>query len=361
MNRLLLSNPAFEQHGLKRLALAICLVLLGASLAHAQEGVLQIERGFAKITRGTKVRILREVGTPISLTLEDRVQVGTNSKATVWIRDGEETIQLASRSYFSLDSVSAGETTISMPTGKAQFKVTRKLSKLGGKLGGKKLGSKAKFQVRTVTAIVAVRGTEFVLGSESGQTSLLTLSGEVAMASAEAPEVEVTVPENQASTVQRGLAPTAPVSVPPEVQKEITQSDSANSFKVVAFPPAVPIEQARQQKKREEEKKKEEAKKKEEKQKEDKKDSKKGPDKKESGKQPAQKQDTKKPASGGAPGAPEEKRPTPAQAPAPVPKNLPRLDNLPQLPEGLDQVLENVQQETNRVRKKVIRLKLNRK
>jgi hypothetical protein len=360
MNRLLLSNPAFEQHGLKRLALAICLVLLGASLAHAQEGVLQIERGFAKITRGTKVRILREVGTPISLTLEDRVQVGTNSKATVWIRDGEETIQLASRSYFSLDSVSAGETTISMPTGKAQFKVTRKLSKLGGKLGGKKLGSKAKFQVRTVTAIVAVRGTEFVLGSESGQTSLLTLSGEVAMASAEAPEVEVTVSENQASTVQRGLAPTAPVSVPPEVQKEITQSDSANSFKVVAFPPDVPIEQARQ-KKREEEKKKDEAKKKEEKQKEDKKDSKKGPDKKESEKQPAQKQDTKKPASGGAPGAPEEKRPTPAQAPAPVPKNLPRLDNLPQLPEGLDQVLENVQQETNRVRKKVIRLKLNRK
>jgi hypothetical protein len=150
------------------------------------------------------------------------------------------------------------------------------------------------------------------------------------------------------------------VSVPPEVQKEITQSDSANSFKVVAFPPAVPIEQARQ-KKREEEKKKEEAKKKEEKQKEDKKDSKKGPDKKESEKQPAQKQDTKKPASGGAPGAPEEKRPTPAQAPAPVPKNLPGLDNLPQLPEDLDQVLENVQQETNRVRKKVIRLKLNRK
>ena len=269
MNRLLLSNPAFEQHGLKRLALAICLVLLGASLAHAQEGVLQIERGFAKITRGTKVRILREVGTPISLTLEDRVQVGTNSKATVWIRDGEETIQLASRSYFSLNSVSVGETTISMPTGKAQFKVTRKLGKLGGKLGGKKLGSKAKFQVRTVTALVTVRGTEFVLGSESGPTSLLTLSGEVALASAEAPEVEVTVPENQASTVQRGLAPTAPVSVPPEVQKEITQSDSANSFKVVAFPPAVPIEQARQQKKREEEKKKEEAKKKEEKQKED--------------------------------------------------------------------------------------------
>ena len=110
-----------------------------------------------------------------------------------------------------------------------------------------------------------------------------------------------------------------------------------------------------------EENPKEEAKKKEEKQKEDKKDSKKGPDKKESGKQPAQKQDTKKPASGSAPGAPEEKRPTPTQAPAPVPKNLPRLDNLPQLPEGLDQVLENVQQETNRVRKKVIRLKLNRK
>ena len=344
MNRLLLSNPAFEQHGLKRLALAICLVLLGASLAHAQEGVLQIERGFAKITRGAKVRILRELGTPIALTLVDRVQVGTNSKATVWIRDGEETVQLASRSYFSLDNISAEQTTISMPTGKAQFKVTRKL----GKLGGKQLGSKAKFQIRTVTAIVAVRGTEFVLGSESGQTSLLTLSGEVAMASAEAPEVEVVVLENQASTVQRGLAPTAPVSVPPEVQKEITQSDSSSSFKAVSFPPAVPIEQARQQKKREEEKKKAEKK-------EEKKDSKqKAPGKKDSGEQPAEKQEPKKPASGG---TTEEKRP----APAPVPKNLPRLDNLPQLPGDLDQILENIQQENNRVRKKVIRLKLKRK
>ena len=182
MNRLLHSNPAFGQHSLKRLGLVIFLVVLRASLAHAQEGVLQIERGFAKITRGAKVRILRELGTPIALTLVDRVQVGTNSKATVWIRDGEETVQLASRSYFSLDNISAEQTTISMPTGKAQFKVTRKL----GKLGGKQLGSKAKFQIRTVTAIVAVRGTEFVLGSESGQTSLLTLSGEVAMASAEA-------------------------------------------------------------------------------------------------------------------------------------------------------------------------------
>ncbi|MDP7463435.1 MAG: FecR family protein, partial [SAR324 cluster bacterium] len=314
------------------------------SLAHAQEGVLQIERGFAKITRGAKVRILRELGTPIALTLVDRVQVGTNSKATVWIRDGEETVQLASRSYFSLDNISAEQTTISMPTGKAQFKVTRKL----GKLGGKQLGSKAKFQIRTVTAIVAVRGTEFVLGSESGQTSLLTLSGEVAMASAEAPEVEVVVLENQASTVQRGLAPTAPVSVPPEVQKEITQSDSSSSFKAVSFPPAVPIEQARQQKKREEEKKKAEKK-------EEKKDSKqKAPGKKDSGEQPAEKQEPKKPASGG---TTEEKRP----APAPVPKNLPRLDNLPQLPGDLDQILENIQQENNRVRKKVIRLKLKRK
>ena len=348
MNRLLHSNPAFGQHSLKRLGLVIFLVVLRASLAHAQEGVLQIERGFAKITRGAKVRILREQGTPIALTLVDRVQVGTNSKATVWIRDGEETVQLASRSYFSLDNISAEQTTISMPTGKAQFKVTRKL----GKLGGKQLGSKAKFQIRTVTAIVAVRGTEFVLGSESGQTSLLTLSGEVAMASAEAPEVEVVVPENQASTVQRGLAPTAPVSVPPEVQKEITQSDSSSSFKAVSFPPAVPIEQARQQKKREEEKKEEE--KKAEK-KEEKKDSKqKAPGKKNSGGQPAEKQEPKKPASGG---TTEEKRP----APAPVQKNPPRLDNLPQLPGDLDQILENIQQENNRVRKKVIRLKLKRK
>ena len=61
----------------------------------------------------------------------------------------------------------------------------------------------------------------------------------------QAPEIEVEVPENQASQVQQGLAPTPPIPVAAEVQEQIIQEDSPQVFNVVDYPPAPTIEKAR--------------------------------------------------------------------------------------------------------------------
>ena len=98
-----------------------------------------------------------------------------------------------------------------------------------------------------MTAVVGVRGTEFVLGTSGSQTNLLTISGLVTIAPVEAPEIEVEVPENQASQVQQGLAPTPPIPVAAEVQEQIIQEDSPQVFNVVDYPPAPTIEKAREE------------------------------------------------------------------------------------------------------------------
>ena len=95
--------------------------------------------------------------------------------------------------------------------------------------------------------MVGVRGTEFVLGTSGSQTNLLTISGLVTIAPVEAPEIEVEVPENQASQVQQGLAPTPPIPVAAEIQEQIIQEDSPQVFNVVDYPPAPTIEKAREE------------------------------------------------------------------------------------------------------------------
>ena len=55
------------------------------------------------------------------------------------------------------------------------------------------------------------------------------------------------VPENQASQVQQGLAPTPPIPVAAEVQEQIIQEDSPQVFNVVDYPPAPTIEKAREE------------------------------------------------------------------------------------------------------------------
>ena len=137
-----------------------------------------------------------------------------------------------------------------------RFKVTpRKSARKPLRQKGKR---RNRFKIRTVTAVVGVRGTEFVLGTSGSQTNLLTISGLVTIAPVEAPEIEVEVPENQASQVQQGLAPTPPIPVAAEIQEQIIQEDSPQVFNVVDYPPAPSIEKAREEQQSQQESEKQE-------------------------------------------------------------------------------------------------------
>ncbi len=211
----------------------------------AEEAELELEMGLVKIMRAGKALVFNEKGSKIPLLLKDEIQTGANSKAQIRLPGKDETIKLGSRSFFGLDNLTENQTQVSLLTGKGQFKVTpRKSARKPLRQKGKR---RNRFKIRTVTAVVGVRGTEFVLGTSGSQTNLLTISGLVTIAPVEAPEIEVEVPENQASQVQQGLAPTPPIPVAAEVQEQIIQEDSPQVFNVVDYPPAPTIEKAREE------------------------------------------------------------------------------------------------------------------
>ena len=211
----------------------------------AEEAELELELGLVKIMRAGKALVFSEKGSKIPLLLKDEIQTGANSKAQIRLPAKDETIKLGSRSFFGLDNLTEDQTQVSLLTGKGQFKVTpRKSARKPLRQKGKR---RKRFKIRTVTAVVGVRGTEFVLGTSGSQTNLLTISGLVTIAPVEAPEIEVEVPENQASQVQQGLAPTPPIPVAAEIQEQIIQEDSPQVFNVVDYPPAPTIEKAREE------------------------------------------------------------------------------------------------------------------
>ena len=211
----------------------------------AEEAELELELGLVKIMRAGKALVFSEKGSKIPLLLKDEIQTGANSKAQIRLPAKDETIKLGSRSFFGLDNLTEDQTQVSLLTGKGQFKVTpRKSARKPLRQKGKR---RNRFKIRTVTAVVGVRGTEFVLGTSGSQTNLLTISGLVTIAPVEAPEIEVEVPENQASQVQQGLAPTPPIPVAAEIQEQIIQEDSPQVFNVVDYPPAPTIEKAREE------------------------------------------------------------------------------------------------------------------
>ena len=225
-----------------------------SSVGAASEVQLYLETGRVKVKNQGKVRFLSHSDplNPLIVELElgEQVLTGKNTRARIKMRGKEEEIRLRVDTLFKVNSLDSDQTEVEMPTGKARFKIKRKLNR--------KKKQRRKFNVRTVTALVGVRGTEFVMGTSGASTSLLTLAGSVEMAAVAAPEIKVEVSIGEASKLDVGKAPTPPITVPPALQNSIVESDSADTFGEVSFPPAQDLEEAVAEQKEKEEAQKEE-------------------------------------------------------------------------------------------------------
>ena len=228
--------------------------LMVSSVGAASEVQLYLETGRVKVKNQGKVRFLSHSDplNPLIVELElgEQVLTGKNTRARIEMREKEEEIRLRVDTLFKVNSLDLDQTEVEMPTGKARFKIKRKLNR--------KKKQRRKFNVRTVTALVGVRGTEFVMGTSGASTSLLTLAGSVEMAAVAAPEIKVEVSIGEASKLDVGKAPTPPITVPPALQNSIVESDSADTFGEVSFPPAQDLEEAVAEQKEKEEAQKEE-------------------------------------------------------------------------------------------------------
>ncbi|MEC8184124.1 MAG: FecR domain-containing protein, partial [SAR324 cluster bacterium] len=118
----------------------------------------------------------------------------------------------------------------------------KKIARSSKRKQGGLLARKKRFRVRTVSAVVGVRGTEFVVAATEDSTNVLTVTGEVTLASVELPEYEITLPKSSVSKVTEGRTPSQPVSVPILEQQQIMDSASIEGFQEVEFGPTQAVE-----------------------------------------------------------------------------------------------------------------------
>lgn len=237
------------------------------TVAIGVENFLELHSGKVKLIRDGKSQILQNTGETYALLANDRLQTGKETQITLFLKNRGNTIKLFANSFFKLDALAVEGNSVALLTGKGNFSVKplpqasvtesaeaenaeqgpaskNKLnSKLDGKLKGglaqlgkgKLVRKKKRFNVRTVSAIVGVRGTEFVIATSGDSTNLLALSGEVTLASPEVPDYEIPVLANEVSKVKEGAGPSVPVKVSPDERDKIAKSDGANSFQQVQF------------------------------------------------------------------------------------------------------------------------------
>ena len=122
----------------------------------------------------------------------------------------------------------------------------KKIARSSKRKRGGLLARKKRFKVRTVSAVVGVRGTEFVVAATEDSTNVLTVTGEVTLASAELPGFEVVLPKSSISRVSEGSAPSQPVVVPPSEQQQIVESGNVDGFEEVEFGPADSLEKVQE-------------------------------------------------------------------------------------------------------------------
>ena len=142
-----------------------------------------------------------------------------------------------SETVLQSDKSNSDEIKMASPA-RTQKKIARSSKRKRGGL----LARKKRFKVRTVSAVVGVRGTEFVVAATEDSTNVLTVTGEVTLASAELPEYEITLPKSSVSKVTEGRTPSQPVSVPILEQQQIMDSANIEGFQEVEFGPTQAVE-----------------------------------------------------------------------------------------------------------------------
>ena len=270
-------------------------LLFFKSAAWSVQNSLELHSGTVKIIRTGKSQILQKAGKTYSLSANDRLQTGENTQVTLYLNDRDNMVKLFSHSFFKLDDISEQENNVALFTGKANFSVkplpgssgagedeskigkkdkatARELKdKLGGdlkgslaKLGKSKLSRKKKrFKVRTVSAVIGVRGTKFVLATGSfspNRADLLVLpekepgtKSEATLANTKLSEYEEKVGPGEVSRVVEDRGPTVSVTISPEEIARIAEADGPDSFQGVEFGLSESIDSIQERQRREDE------------------------------------------------------------------------------------------------------------
>ncbi|MCP4751427.1 MAG: FecR domain-containing protein [Proteobacteria bacterium] len=224
---------------MKKIHLAFCIVSLLCTLPlleTARANTLLLVKGQVKVRRAGVDTIYRKKGEIVPIFNRDSIQTGRDTHVKIHIKEKGDEIELFSLSFFKVATLDKDADKMSMPIGKARFKIK------------KRRASARRFRVRTANAVVGVKGTDFIVGTGEGETNLLTIDGTVTIANTIDPEILVEVGQNQASQIQQNKPPTQPVVVPPKVRENIVASDTRKVFSNVQFGDVIKVPKEKRQK-----------------------------------------------------------------------------------------------------------------
>lgn len=144
----------------------------------------------------------------------DILATGSNSEAVVKLESGS-VLNIGQNSMLAVEETSSDNSVFKAILGKVKAKV-------------RKLKTRQKFEIKTPTAICAVRGTEFQVEVFSdGKTAIEVYEGIVGARNIQGIGDEVAIYENQKSEVLRNSSPSSPESLKAEIQS--IQPDSERS------------------------------------------------------------------------------------------------------------------------------------
>ena len=211
---------------MKRLGLAIIMIVWfsQSGVFASPVGTLLLETGILKVRRNSVDMFYNQIGASITIQNDDEIQTGPKTKVLIRLDESNDEIELFSNTFYTI-TVPEKKLTHYLPLGKARFKT----------INIKKHRRKRAFRLRTINAMISVKGTEFIVGVGENGTSLLTLEGSVIMVNISAPDIPVIVPVNRASRVRQNKPPSEPIKVHPRIVEAIVSGDDAKDFDVIPF------------------------------------------------------------------------------------------------------------------------------
>jgi len=181
-------------------------------LSFAKQGTLIIKQGVVKVKHQEVTTIYKERVDEVALYQGDYIRTGDRTIVKLFLRDNTEKITIYSNSVFEIEAIQKKRSKVSLWFGKASFAITSLLSR----------GSnKDRFTVKTPSAVIGVKGTDFIVGTVSGATNIVTLKGVVSFATNDNLAESVSVTKDRSSRILLGKPPTAPIKVDSALKKDL--------------------------------------------------------------------------------------------------------------------------------------------
>ncbi|RMF98279.1 MAG: hypothetical protein D6734_00615 [Candidatus Schekmanbacteria bacterium] len=184
-------------------------------------------KGDVKVTRAEEPQKKIKLRVRSRLYEKDVIETGDDSKVKILFND-ESVMNISENARVEVVMQEKDEAT---KTNKSVYRLMKgKLRVLVGKISGEK----TEYEVRTPTALAAVRGTQFFVWVENEKkTKVFVIDGVVEVENVEIPGVKVAVSEDLWTLVEAGVPPIEPRPIRMEDMKQLFQDTNIGGDKTV--------------------------------------------------------------------------------------------------------------------------------